>query len=164
MLNHIAGKGINGVIKKRNIPVIVLANKSPEEVYKNVAKDSPALMQAFKGRFVIVDCSHFIEGEDFIDIPWTEVEDLRESSEEVPKVPTVIDLLKSNSVLQLPEDEYECEKTELVEDAVKPNELTRSNQFNAWYDQIAPQEQSSEEEAFSQEDHSAWSLEHNHNN
>lgn len=160
----LAGKGIGGVVKKRNIPIIVCSNKSPQEVYHNVAEKSPATMKAFMDRFVIVDCNNFEEGKDFLDIPWKTQEDLIKESTEVisnPPETNVIDLLKSNSVLILPEDEYHCEQTELVEEEDPKYELKRTNQFNAWYDQRQVNQDSSED--LSDEDHSQWSLEHNHN-
>lgn len=163
----LSGKGISAVLKKRNIPVIICSNKSPREVYHNVAEKNKSTIEAFENRFIIVDCNNFTEGM-YLDVPWTEIEDLYEENHQ-GNLPDPLDLLKSKSILQLPEDDYECSITEVVEKDIPeipaPLGMDRIRDLNgiqAFMDQNFPvpeEEQSSEY----LEEYSQYSQEHFHN-
>lgn len=92
----LAQKGGDAIIKKKNIPVIICSNKSPAQVYRNVATEQPQVLEALLSRLLVVDCSSFIEG-DYIDIPWKQ---------------PVVDLEKSDTNLTIPKESTSVSSTE----------------------------------------------------
>jgi len=105
----LACKGGDAVLKKRNIPVIICSNRSPAEVYHNVAEKTPLLLDALLTRLLVVDCSNFMDG-DYIDIPFKQAPIIEK---QVPIIENVIDLEKSNDALTIP-NEF------LMEDLIEP--------------------------------------------
>lgn len=50
----VSRRGMLPYQKKKNIPVLVLSNKTPDDAFPNVAKEHPGQLEAFKCRFEVV--------------------------------------------------------------------------------------------------------------
>lgn len=84
----LTAKHVSAINKKKNIPVILCSNKSPSEVYHNVAEKNPSVMAAFIRRFEVVCCNNFVEGEDYLNIPFNNDFNLEKSDSQL-MIPTI---------------------------------------------------------------------------
>lgn len=53
------------VMKRKNLPVIVLSNYEPHQAYSNVQRDSPEVLKSYLRRFQVVRCN---QGQDLYDL------------------------------------------------------------------------------------------------
>jgi flagellar biosynthesis GTPase FlhF len=100
----LTAKHVSAVNKTRNIPVIICSNKSPAEVFCNVAEKNPVVLKAFEERFERVNCSSFESGIDFLNIPWKQPQ---------------VDLEKSDDSLLIPEEEEKPDTYIDLDDSVE---------------------------------------------
>lgn len=70
-------RGMMPIIKKKNLPVLVLSNRNPKELYEEAQKKSPASFEAFLGRFEIVEVKQVIS----IDFKDSEIFEMSEEEE-----------------------------------------------------------------------------------
>jgi len=120
-------KGVTGVMKTKNIPVIICSNKSPREVYHHVNDKSPLVLDAFEARLEI------IYTEDQIRVPFKK--DILEGSQ-VDSLFHLLDEQQENSEDSLLHLSSDLESTVLVE-----GELPRDrglDQMDAILDQCTP--------------------------
>jgi len=88
----LAQKGEDPITKDKNIPVIILSNMPPEEVYSKANNEHPLSFQALLSRLKVIHVTEFLA------IPW--------NRPEVQRPPTVIDLEEEETNLLLGTPEH----------------------------------------------------------
>lgn len=88
----LAQKGEDPITKDKNIPVIILSNMPPEEVYSKANNEHPLSFQALLSRLKVIHVTEFLS------IPW--------NRSEVIKEPIVIDLEEEETNLLLGTPEH----------------------------------------------------------